>query len=51
MDYFNFVAGSHDYKWLVDILQTFPKIEIFNFDENTMIEILQTIFSIQGKIR
>ncbi|MEF3254846.1 MAG: NAD-glutamate dehydrogenase, partial [Deferribacterales bacterium] len=49
MDHFNFVAGSHDYKWLLDIIDTFPKIEIFNFNEQVLIEILQTIFSIQGK--
>lgn len=49
IDYFGFVNGSHDYKWMVDILDTFPKTEIFNFDENTLKDILETIFSIQGK--
>ncbi|MCX8084793.1 MAG: NAD-glutamate dehydrogenase [Calditerrivibrio sp.] len=49
VEYFNFVNGSHDHKWLLDILESFPKIEIFNFDEKTLIEVLNTIFSIQGK--
>ncbi len=49
VEYFNFVNGSHDHKWLIDILESFPKTEIFNFDEQTLISILKTIFSIQGK--
>lgn len=49
VEYFNFVNGSHDHKWLIDILESFPKTEIFNFDEETLINILKTIFSIQGK--
>ncbi|MGC8768771.1 NAD-glutamate dehydrogenase domain-containing protein [Calditerrivibrio sp.] len=49
IEHFNFVNGSHDHKWLIDIIESFPKIEIFNFDEKTLIEIMKTIFSIQGK--
>jgi len=49
VEYFNFVNGSHDHKWLIDIIESFPKTEIFNFDENTLINILKLIFSIQGK--
>jgi glutamate dehydrogenase len=46
---FKFVHGSHDYKWIRDILEVFPKTELFNFDSNTITDILEVILSIQGK--
>ena len=46
---FRFVQGSHDYKWVRDILAVFPKTELFNFDSQTLTEIIEVILSIQGK--
>ncbi|WP_022850521.1 NAD-glutamate dehydrogenase domain-containing protein [Limisalsivibrio acetivorans] len=48
LDYFNFVPGSHDYKWIRDILDHFPKTEIFNFEKEAIAEILELILSMQG---
>jgi len=48
-NHFKFVQGSHDFKWLRDIINYYPKTEIFNFDKETLIEILETIISLQGK--
>jgi len=48
-NYFKFVQGSHDFKWIRDIVNYFPKTEIFNFDKETLIEILETVLSLQGK--
>jgi len=47
--HFKFVQGSHDFKWIRDIVNYFPKTEIFNFDRDTLIEILETVLSLQGK--
>lgn len=49
VDYFNFVHGSHDHKWLIDILGDFPKTEIISFDKKTIISVLKIIFSTHGK--
>lgn len=49
INYFSFVSGSHDHKWLIDILESFPKTEIFSLDKDTLINVLKTIFSVQGK--
>lgn len=49
IEFFGFVNGSHDHKWLIDILESFPKTEIFSLDKDTIISVLKTIFSIQGK--
>lgn len=46
---FRFVHGSHDDKWIRDILDTFPKTEMFNFDAETIADIMDVILSIQGK--
>jgi len=49
IDYFGFVNGSHDHKWLIDILDAFPKTEIISLDKETLINILKTVFSMHGK--
>jgi len=48
LEHFNFVQGSHDYKWVRDLINTFPKVELFNFHKKLMIEMLDLIISMQG---
>jgi glutamate dehydrogenase len=48
-DNFKFVHGSHDYKWARDVIDVFPKTEIFNFNAETISEIIEVILSLQGK--
>jgi len=48
LDYFNFVTGSHDYKWVRDILDDYPKIEIFNLSSRALTEVLELILTMQG---
>jgi glutamate dehydrogenase len=48
LDYFHFVTGSHDYKWVRDILDNFPKIEIFNLSSQALVELLELVLSMQG---
>jgi len=48
LDHFNFVHGSHDYKWVRDLVDTFPKVELFNFNKKLMVEMLELIISMQG---
>jgi glutamate dehydrogenase len=47
--HYNFVEQSHDHKWLIELLTNFPKIELFNFSRNVIIEILNIIFSMSIK--
>ncbi|MGE4497132.1 MAG: NAD-glutamate dehydrogenase domain-containing protein [Deferribacterales bacterium] len=48
LDYFDFVTGSHDYKWIRDILDEYPKIEIFNLSSRALTELLELILTMQG---
>ncbi|PLX66851.1 MAG: NAD-glutamate dehydrogenase [Denitrovibrio sp.] len=48
LEHFNFVHGSHDYKWVRDLIDTFPKVELFNFTRKLMVEMLELIISMQG---
>lgn len=48
LDHFNFVHGSHDYKWVRDLIDSFPKVELFNFNKVLMIKMLELIISMQG---
>ncbi|MGE4478206.1 MAG: NAD-glutamate dehydrogenase domain-containing protein [Deferribacterales bacterium] len=48
LEHFNFVHGSHDYKWVRDLITTFPKVELFNFTKQLMIKMLELIISMQG---
>lgn len=48
LDHFNFVHGSHDYKWVRDLIDYFPKVELFNFSKKLMVEMLELIISMQG---
>jgi len=48
LEHFNFVHGSHDYKWIRDLISTFPKVELFNFTKQLMIKMLELIISMQG---
>ncbi len=48
LEHFNFVHGSHDYKWVRDLIDTFPKVELFNFTQKLMVEMLELIISMQG---
>ncbi|ADD67640.1 NAD-glutamate dehydrogenase [Denitrovibrio acetiphilus DSM 12809] len=48
LNHFNFVHGSHDYKWIRDLINTFPKVELFNFTKQLMIKMLELIISMQG---
>lgn len=48
LEHFNFVHGSHDYKWVRDLIDFFPKVELFNFSKNLMVEMLELIISMQG---
>jgi glutamate dehydrogenase len=48
LDEFNFVHGSHDYKWVRDLIDNFPKVELFNFNTKLMVEMLELILSMQG---
>ncbi len=48
LDHFNFVHGSHDYKWVRSLIDDFPKIELFNFSTKLMIETLELILTMQG---
>jgi len=48
LDHFNFVNGSHDYKWVRDIIDGFPKIEMFNSSVESMVQTLELILSMQG---
>ena len=47
--YYNFVEKSHDHKWLVELLTNFPKIELFNYSDSNIIQILNIIFSMSIK--
>ncbi|MDK2791946.1 MAG: glutamate dehydrogenase [Deferribacteres bacterium] len=49
IDHFGFVNGSHDHKWLLDMIESFPKTEIISLDKETLINIFKTVFSMQGK--
>jgi len=48
LDHFNFVHGSHDYKWVRSLIDDFPKIELFNFSTKLLIETLELILGMQG---
>lgn len=48
LEHFSFVHGSHDYKWVRDLIETFPKVELFNFNKTLMIKMLELIISMQG---
>ncbi|MCD8552756.1 NAD-glutamate dehydrogenase domain-containing protein [Seleniivibrio sp.] len=48
LDHFNFVHGSHDYKWVRSLIDDFPKIELFNFNTRLTIETLELILTMQG---
>lgn len=48
LDEFNFVHGSHDYKWIRDLIDNFPKVELFNFNKNLVVDMLELILSMQG---
>lgn len=48
LEHFNFVHGSHDYKWIRDLVSTFPKVELFNFSQKLMVKMLELIISMQG---
>jgi glutamate dehydrogenase len=48
LDHFNFVHGSHDYKWIRDLIDGFPKVELFNFSKGLMVELLNLIITMQG---
>lgn len=48
VEHFNFVHGSHDHKWLMDILEDFPKTEIISLDKETLLSVLKIIFSTHG---
>ena len=43
--HYNFVMKSHDYKWLIELLTNFPKVELFNLKSHNIIQILNIIFS------
>ena len=47
--YYNFIEKSHDYKWLVELLTNFPKVELFNYSNSHIIQILNIIFSMSIK--
>ena len=47
--YFNFIEGTHDYKWLEELLMAWPKAELFNFSKDTFVKILNIIFSLSVK--
>lgn len=47
--YYSFVEKSHDHKWLVELLTNFPKIELFNYSDSNIIQILNIIFSMSIK--
>jgi glutamate dehydrogenase len=47
LDSFCFLEGSHDYKWIRDIIDSYPKIPLFNLSEDQLAEILRLILSIQ----
>ncbi len=48
LDHFNFVQGSHDYKWVRSLIDDFPKVELFNFSKRLLTEMLELILSMQG---
>lgn len=48
LNHFNYVHGSHDYKWVRDLVGTFPKVELFNFPTPVMVKMLELIISMQG---
>ena len=48
LEHFNFVHGSHDYKWIRDLIDSFPKVELFNFSKVLMIKMLELIITMQG---
>ncbi|KAA0256897.1 NAD-glutamate dehydrogenase [Deferribacter autotrophicus] len=48
-NYFKFVKGSHDFKWVQDTLNNYPKTEIFNLDKDSLVEVIRLLLTIQGK--
>lgn len=48
LEHFNFVQGSHDYKWVRSLIDDFPKVELFNFNRRLLTETLELILSMQG---
>lgn len=48
-EYFKFVKGSHDYKWIQDTLNNYPKTEIFNLDSSDLVDVIRLLLTIQGK--
>ncbi|MGA1863011.1 NAD-glutamate dehydrogenase [Deferribacter thermophilus] len=48
-EYFKFVKGSHDYKWIQDTLNNYPKTEIFNLGCDDLKDVIRLLLTIQGK--
>lgn len=48
LDHFNFVSGSHDFKWIREILDNFPKTELFNSDFKKLTQTLELVLTMHG---